>query len=156
MLNRLTGCVNLRLAITLSRVARAPNPRELLNAAELALPDPEVWFVYEYAVAVAWFLLMPVLGLFCIGAIALAAYVGQREAEGAVTRVLYFATAFCLVGGLDAAWRTWLVQLARRRYRRNGRAFDSPVRRLMKVAAINDLTLALQVAAGIVSAVVLR
>jgi hypothetical protein len=57
---------------------------------------------------------------------------------------------------LDVAWRLWLVNRARRRYRRNAVTVDLTVRRLINAATVNDRTLVLQLAAGLASAVFIR
>jgi hypothetical protein len=156
LLKRTTASLNLYLATSAVRLTGERHPRDLLNDAELGRADPEVRFVYLYALCIAWFLLFPVLAVALTGLGALAAFLGGHEGNAISIRVLYFSTAFCIVGGLDAAWRTWLVEGARRRYRRNARTLDKRSWRLMKIAEFDDGTLLLQLAIGLASAVTLR
>jgi hypothetical protein len=156
LLKATTASLNVYLAVSLFRLGGERNPRELLNDAELKGEDPEVRFVYLYGLGGAWFLLLGVSGIVLTGLGALAAWVGGHEGDAISIRALYFVTAFCMAGGLDATWRIWLVKGARRRYRRNGRMLDKQARRLMKIAVFDDRTLLLQLAAGVASAVTLH
>jgi hypothetical protein len=156
LLKRTTESLNLHLAQSLFRLAGDRDPGSLLNEAELEREDPEVRFVYLYGLCLAWFILVGVSGIVLTGLSALAAFVGGHEWDAISLRATYFITAFCIAGGLDATWRVWLVQGARRRYRRNGRALDKQARRLVRVAWADDRTLLLQLAAGVASAVTLH
>ncbi|MGH3002336.1 MAG: hypothetical protein ACRDM1_06705 [Gaiellaceae bacterium] len=57
---------------------------------------------------------------------------------------------FCITGVADMVWRGFLVGAARRRYDAANRRVDDDTRRLMRMARLNDGTLALQVIGAIV------
>jgi hypothetical protein len=146
---------HLYLAKSVARLAGDRSPGDLLNKSELARGDPELIFVYFYAAVGGWLLLGVLSGLALTGLTALASYLGGQAGHAVSLRILYFATAFCFVGALDALWRVWLVYAARRRYRRDGRTLDRQARRLVSVAQLGDGALLVQFAAGIAAAVTL-
>jgi hypothetical protein len=113
--------------------------------------DPEVqrtaieglaafWSLFYFVFSFAWLGLWAALrGLHLIG-------------HGALVPVFLFVGVFSVAGMVDALWRDILVGVARRRYRRADRSLDATTRRLLRIAQVNDATLLLQLAAGLVFA----
>ena len=154
MLRRVAESVNFGLAAMMLRLAGSGDVRELLQPTS---SNPEERFIYLYALAGGWFLLVPVLGVISGAGVGVVHLIGASGASPWAVRILYFLTAFCLMGGLDAAWRTWLVQLARQRHERNARALDGSAACLMNVARrFDNGALLVQFVVGIASAVTLR
>jgi hypothetical protein len=61
-------------------------------------------------------------------------------------------TFFCIAGAADATWRSLLVYVARRRYKRQG-TLDLRAARAMKLARLEYPTLVVQMIVGIAAAI---
>lgn len=153
MLSKRRGLINLFVAKSGIRLTGERNPGELFNDAELERGDPELTWLYLYALGPAWLVLGLVSAIVLTGVEVLAGSVGGREGTLLSVGLLNFVTGFCFVGGLDAFVRFCFVHQARHRYRSNGGILDRDVRRLMSVAQVRDQATLLFQCAGAIAAV---
>jgi hypothetical protein len=124
---------------------RADAPREI---ARVHPDDPDWLYVYVYAVCTGWFLLALASGLAMIGLAYLGDRFGGQAARHLGAGVGAGLAFFCLAGMAVASWHSLFAYAARRRYRRTGR-LDRRSRRNMKLAALHNGSLFLQVAVGL-------
>jgi hypothetical protein len=104
---------------------------------------PHDLYALYYGAVTAYVILVPILGLVSIGvAIALASFLGSRGNHIAADAGVFVA-AFCLIGGLDAYWRTKVLAPAMKRFDESG--VDDFVRRRMRIARLDDGTVVFQV-----------
>lgn len=105
--------------------------------------------IYFSVLALAWILLLPILA---VPAIAIGYLVdvlaNVRAGAGTATSVTFIA-AFCLTGGADAFLRLLLVSLGERRYKRRHWTADRQVRAILRLSAVTEITLPMQLALGI-------
>ncbi|HVU77354.1 MAG TPA: hypothetical protein VHC67_07215 [Gaiellaceae bacterium] len=120
-------------------------------AHELFGDNPEGQFDLFYALGGLWLIAYIVFALAWIGVSAVIVSVGVLGTSSDVA-VFVFGSAFCITGAADALWRNILVWAARTRYRREDRTCSDQTRRLMRIAAVPDGTVLLQVGAGILFA----
>jgi hypothetical protein len=152
--------VNRRLAkIALSLVTRSsPEPLKASSGRfldEAAQQDAEAdsFYVYLYGVIAGWYLLALVAGLLMVAL----AYVGDLAAGDAGRAAALVGgvgvTFFCIAGAADATWRSLIVYSAKRRRKRLGTA-DARVRVELGIARLDYPVLTIQVAIGVIAAVV--
>jgi hypothetical protein len=148
---RWTNSLNLFLVRTAVPGVRAdPELRALVADGQSSRTSPEARYAYLYGLVLVWYLLSPVLAVLSLGPEYVADRLGGNQGTGATIGIAIadFGFGFCMAGGIDATWRFWLVQAARRRYRRVGNVLDGVSRRLMGLSQLNDGTLVIQLAAG--------
>ncbi len=145
-----TESLGLRL-ISLVNQPETELEQDSLRNAQLPAGTPSERQFYLLALGIAWGKLY-VAGAVLLSVIAFLVHV-IRGGHGTTVWVaaLVFISAFCITGMVDVAWRIQLVGAARRRWRRAGRISDDRTRRLMRISRINNRTLVLQLAAGLLA-----
>ena len=137
--------------ITLVNKPETELERDSLRNAQLLEGTPSERQFYLLALGITWGKLY-VLGAILLSGVAFFVHLVHGGNETTIwVALLVFVSAFCITGMVDVAWRIQLVAAAGRRWKRGGRVNDERTSRLMRLSRINDRTLLLQLAAGLLA-----
>lgn len=143
--------LELFLACTLAKAFGTPNPSRTFNRSRLGEPDPLTHFAFLTALGAAWMFAYVILEFVWLGVWG-ALYGTHVVGHGILAPVFLFIGVFCIVAVVDVWWRYTLVWAARGRWQRSERTLDATASRFMRLAQLNDGTIFVQVAVGLVFA----
>ena len=110
--------------------------------------DPETLFASIGALGFTWLLAYALLSLLWLGIWAVLRGV-DVVTHHAFLPVFEFMAGFCIAGSVDAFWRYLVASAARKRFIGAGETVDHRTSRLMNIAQINDATILIQLAVGV-------
>jgi hypothetical protein len=122
--------------------------------AAAARPDaaPTESYVYFYAVIAGWYILALAAGLLMVGLAYLGHLVDGDQGNRIGVTVGVALAAFCIIGAMDATWRSLLVYAAKRRAQTHG-ADDQRAHNEMRAARLRYPVLSIQVTGAAVCAI---